>query len=44
VKGGASGEEPRDFGVRSSFADVGATVAPWLEVEADELPGEGVLR
>jgi phosphopentomutase len=44
VKGGASGEEPRDLDVRSSFADAGATVAPWLGVEADGLPGEGVLR
>jgi phosphopentomutase len=35
--------EPRDLGIRSSFADVGATVAAWLRVEADGLPGQGVL-
>jgi phosphopentomutase len=39
----AGAGEPRDLGIRSSFADVGATVAAWLRVEADGLPGQGVL-
>ena len=44
VKGGASGGEPRDLGVRASFADAGATVAAWLEVDKNSLPGEDALR
>jgi phosphopentomutase len=39
----ASEGEPRDLDIRSSFADVGATVAAWLRVEAEGLPGQGVL-
>jgi phosphopentomutase len=38
------GGEPEDLGVRESFSDVGATVAGWLGVEKDGLPGEDVLR
>ncbi len=40
----AGGGEPRDLGVRASFADVGATVAAWLGVAKNGLPGEDVLR
>ena len=36
--------EPRDLGIRDGFADVGATVAAWLGVEGEGLPGEDVLR
>ena len=36
--------EPRDLGVRQGFADVGASVAAWLGVESDGLPGESFLR
>jgi phosphopentomutase len=35
VKGG----EPRDLGVREGFSDVGASVAAWLGVEEEGLPG-----
>jgi len=38
------GGEPRDLGVRESFSDVGASVAEWLGVEKDGLPGESFLR
>jgi phosphopentomutase len=38
------GGEPEDLGVRESFSDVGATVAGWLGVEKDGLPGEDFLR
>ncbi len=38
------GGEPRYFGIRDSFSDVGATVAAWLGVNRDGLPGEDVLR
>ncbi len=31
--------EPRDLGVRVGFSDVGASVAAWLGVEKDDLPG-----
>ncbi len=34
------GGEPTDLGVREGFSDVGATVAGWLGVEKDGLPGE----
>ena len=37
-------EEPRDLGLRASFADVGATVAAWLGVAKDGLPGKDALR
>lgn len=40
----ADGGAPRDLGVRSSFADVGATVAAWLGVARNGLPGENMLR
>ncbi|CAN5715174.1 phosphopentomutase [soil metagenome] len=33
------GGEPRDLGVREGFSDVGASVAAWLGVEEDGLPG-----
>ena len=36
--------EPRDLGVREGFSDVGASVAAWLGVEPDGLPGESFLR
>src|SRR5215211_2134973 len=36
--------EPRDLGLRASFADVGATVAAWLGVAKDGLPGQDFLR
>jgi len=38
------GGEPKDLGVREGFADVGATVAGWLGVEKDRLPGRDFLR
>ena len=38
------GGKPRDLGLRASFADVGATVAAWLGVAKDGLPGEDALR
>jgi phosphopentomutase len=38
------GGEPRDLGVRDGFADVGATVAAWLGVARNGLPGENMLR
>jgi phosphopentomutase len=37
------GDEGRDLGVREGFSDVGASVAAWLGVEADGLPGESFL-
>jgi phosphopentomutase len=37
------GEPGRDLGVRDCFADVGATVAAWLGVDAAGLPGRSVL-
>ncbi|MDP8951212.1 MAG: phosphopentomutase [Actinomycetota bacterium] len=40
----AGGREPRDLGLRASFADVGATVAAWLRVAKGGLPGEDALR
>ena len=36
------GGEPADLGVREGFSDVGATVAGWLGVEKDGLPGESL--
>jgi phosphopentomutase len=38
------GDEPRDLGVREVFSDVGATVAEWLGVEKDGLPGKDFSR
>jgi phosphopentomutase len=39
----AGNGKPRDLGVRSSFADVGATAAAWLGVAKNGLPGEKML-
>jgi phosphopentomutase len=36
--------EQRNLGVRDGFAEVGATVAAWLEVDGSGLPGENFLR
>jgi phosphopentomutase len=38
------GGEPRSLGVRDGFADLGATVAAWLGVEKNGLPGQDFLR
>jgi phosphopentomutase len=38
------GDEPKDLGVREAFSDVGATVAGWLGIEKDGLPGEDFLQ
>jgi phosphopentomutase len=40
----AGSGEPRNLGVRESFADLGATVAGWLGVQKNDLPGEDFLR
>ena len=37
------GAEPHDLGVSDGFSDVGATVAAWLGVNKDELPGESLV-
>jgi phosphopentomutase len=37
------GAAPRDLGVSEGFSDVGATVAAWLDVDKDDLPGKGLL-
>ena len=37
------GGGPRHLGIRDGFSDVGATVAAWLGVERDGLPGRGFL-
>ena len=34
---------PRDLGVSEGFSDVGATVAAWLGVDKDELPGKSLI-
>ena len=34
---------PRDLGVSEGFSDVGATVAAWLGIARDELPGESLI-
>jgi phosphopentomutase len=39
---GAGGS--RDLGVRTGFSDVGASVAAWLGVDGDGLPGKNFLR
>ena len=36
------GGEPVGLGIREGFSDVGATVAAWLGVEKDGLPGESL--
>ena len=38
------GDAPKDLGVREVFSDVGATVARWLGVAKDGLPGEDFLQ
>ena len=40
----AGSGEPRNLGVRESFADLGAAVAGWLGVQKNDLPGEDFLR
>jgi phosphopentomutase len=37
------GTDPRDLGIRDGFADLGATVAAWLGVENNGLPGADFL-
>jgi len=37
------GAGPQDLGVSEGFSDVGATVAAWLGVGKDGLPGKGLL-
>ena len=37
------GTEPHDLGVSEGFFDVGATVAAWLGVDKDELPGKRLI-
>ena len=39
----AGGRKPQNLGVRNSFADIGATVAAWLGVAKNGLPGESFL-
>ena len=34
---------PRDLGVSEGFSDVGATVAAWLGIARDDLPGESLV-
>jgi phosphopentomutase len=34
---------PRDLGVSEGFSDVGATVAAWLDVDKDDLPGKSLV-
>jgi phosphopentomutase len=34
---------PRDLGVSEGFSDVGATVAAWLGIARDKLPGESLV-
>jgi phosphopentomutase len=34
---------PQDLGVSEGFSDVGATVATWLGVDKDELPGKSLV-
>jgi phosphopentomutase len=38
------GGEAQDLGVREGFSDLGATVAAWLEVEKNSLPGKSFLE
>lgn len=37
----AKGLTPRDLGTRNSFADIGASVLKWFEVEDSEIPIQG---
>ena len=37
------GGDVRDLGVREGFSDLGATVAAWLSVEKNGLPGKDIL-
>ncbi len=37
------GTGPRDLGVSQGFSDLGATVAAWLDVDKDGLPGKSLL-
>jgi phosphopentomutase len=38
-----AGIGPRDLGVSEGFSDVGATVAAWLGVDKDRLPGKSLV-
>ena len=38
------GGRPRDLGIQEGFANLGATVAAWLGVDKNGLPGEDFLR
>ena len=40
----AGGGKPRDLGIQEGFANLGATVAAWLGVDKNGLPGEDFLR
>jgi phosphopentomutase len=40
----ASPKEPRDLGIQDGFANLGATVAVWLGIDRNGLPGEDFLR
>ena len=40
----AGGGKPRDLGIQEGFANLGATVAAWLGVDTNGLPGEDFLR
>ena len=35
--------DPKDLGIREGFSDVGASVAAWLDVQAEELPGKSFV-
>jgi phosphopentomutase len=37
----AKGLNPRDLGTRNSFADIGASVLKWFEIEDSEIPIQG---
>ncbi len=39
----AVGTEPHDLGVSEGFSDAGATVAAWLGVDKEELPGKSLV-
>ncbi len=40
----AGGGKPRDLGIQEGLANLGATVAAWLGVDKNGLPGEDFLR
>jgi phosphopentomutase len=40
----ASPKEPRDLGIQDGFANLGATLAFWLGIDSNGLPGEDFLR